>query len=385
MGLLMRAPIIAILLALLGGCSPLRLQVAPRVRPQDWSMQGGDLGRTNVARESLAPPLTVAWTFEAAAGFGASPAVTAESVAFIGTLKGEVEAVRLSNGRGIGGKDFGSAVTGTPALDNDMVYVPLAHDEESLIGYDYQLAVPRWRARAGGIETSPLLLGRSMYVTTLEGKLHCIDRSDGTILWSYELPRNLRTSVIRSSPASDSALIFFGSDNGDLSAVSAADGKLRWSARAGASILGTPSVRDGYVYAGSLDSTMYAFRASDGQLRWKRRLAGRIYGAQAVDGTHVYVGTAARTISCLDAATGAVRWTTPTDGVMNAAPLVSGRTLYAGSLGKTLYALDTESGAVLWQFATEGRIKTTPVIAQHLLLIFVEDRMVLALKQEEAR
>jgi outer membrane protein assembly factor BamB len=383
MGLLMRTRLLWLLLAFITGCSPLRLQVAPRVRAEDWPMQGGDIGRTNVAHEVLSPPLAVAWEFDAAAGFGSAPAVTAESVAFIGTLKGELEAVRLATGKGIGGKDFGSAVTGTAALDNAMIYVPLAHDEETLIGYDLESAAPRWRARAGGIETSPLLLEGNLYVTTLEGMLRCINHRDGTILWSYELPRNVRTPIIRSSPASDGTLIFFGSDNGDLSAVGATDGVLRWTAHVGSSILGTPSVRDGIVYAGSLDSTMYAFRASDGELCWKQRLAGRIYGSQAVDSAHVYVGTAARTISCLDALTGTLRWTTPTDGVVNTAPLVSGRILYAGSLGKTLYALDTENGAVVWRFATQGRIKATPVIAQHLLLVFAEDKLVIALKEKE--
>lgn len=376
--------IIAVLMVLLlSGCTVLKLQNAPHTHPADWMMFGGDIGRTNIAKEVIAPPLTVEWEYDASAGFSPYSVVAVDSIVFVGNLKGEVHAVKVSNGKGLGDKDFGSAIVGTPVIDDEMMYMVLAHDDESLQSYDLLKGVLQWRARLGDIETSPLLLDRRLYVTTLDGKLHCIDKRDGSIVWTYELPATVRTPIIHSSPSSDGDVIVFGSDNGRLYAVGVNDGTLRWTALTRASILATPSISNRMVFVGSLDSTMYAFHIATGELQWQRHLDARIFASQAVDQQSVYVGTVGRTVYCLDITTGNIVWKTSTNGAINSAPLVSGHNVYIGSIDKQLYALNRETGEIVWQYAANGRIKTMPVIAQQRLILLVEDRSVLGLKHKD--
>jgi outer membrane protein assembly factor BamB len=371
-----------IIVLLIAGCAILKLPSAPRVQSRDWNMYGGEIGRTNVAKEILIPPLTVAWEYDASAGFSPYSAAAVDTFLFVGNLKGEVQVIKIKNGKGAGDRDFGSAILGTPVIDDEMMYVVLAHDEESMQAYNLQSAVLQWRAHVGDVETSPLLLNRKLYVTTLEGKLHCIDKSYGTLVWTYELPRNVRTPIIRSSPSSDGNIIVFGSDHGNVYAVGASDGMLRWTARTRASIVATPSVSNGTVFVGSLDSTMYALDIATGAIRWTQPLGARIFASQAVDQQHVYVGTVGRTMYCLDAATGKIIWNMPTNGIINSAPLISGNIVYVGCADKNLYAFNKETGEAVWQYTAEGRIKTMPIIISDRLILLTEDRSVIGMKQK---
>lgn len=367
------------------GCSYIRLQQSLSSRPTDWVMYGGNAGRLNLAHEVLQPPLSMAWEYDASAGFGPSSAVAADSFLFVGNLQGEVHAVRISDGKGAGVFDFGSAIVGTPVLDRDLLYVVLAHDEESVIAYNLRFASIKWKAKIGDVESSPLILDKRLYVTTLTGKLVCLEKNDGMIAWTYELPSHVRTRIIHSSPASDSTLIVFGCDNGSVYAVGANDGKLRWSINTRKSVVASPSISRGKVFIGSLDSTLYALDVSTGKQLWAQPLGAKIYSSQAVDHNRVYVGTVGRTIYCLDAENGTIIWKVNTNGVINSPPLISGNVVYVGCIDKVLYALQGETGDVLWQFRTEGRIKTMPIISKNYLFVLAEDRSVIAFTHSGAR
>jgi len=375
---------ILLLICLLGGCSYLRLQQIPVPSREDWTMYGGGIGRTNVAHSSVDPPLARLWEYDASAGFSPYSGAIMGNYLFVGNLSGEVHVIDIPTGRGMGKYDFGTAIVGTPVVDRGLMYLALSRTEESLVAYNLVTAKIEWRAKLGDIETSPLLMNGRLYATSLEGSLICADSRNGEIIWRFTLPINLRTRTVRSSPASDGVVVVFGCDDGDVYAVGIDDGKLRWTAKTGGSVLASPSVTLGKVFVGSLDNTFYAFDAGSGKLVWKQALDAKIYSSQAVNDHAVFVGTSGRTVFSLDAQTGRVLWRTTTNSVVNAPPLVSGSAVYIGSLDKTLYAFDTASGEILWQYKSEGRIKTMPVAAGRYLFLFAEDRSVMAFKHSSS-
>ncbi|MFP3902827.1 MAG: PQQ-binding-like beta-propeller repeat protein, partial [Armatimonadota bacterium] len=64
---------------------------------------------------------------------------------------------------------------------------------------------------------------------------------------------------IDSSPALAGDLVFFGCDDGDIYALSAATGKQVWSFTAGAPITASPAISDGKMIIGSTDGAIYCF------------------------------------------------------------------------------------------------------------------------------
>ena len=371
-------------IVLCSGCGGLKLSEHLTTRQTDWIMSGGDIGRTNTAKEGVDPPLTVVWQTDAGAGLAESPGVITDNHLFVGNLHGEIHAVRVQDGKDLGNKRFGSALVGTPVVDGDMLFLVLAHDDPSMIAYNLHTGTILWKAALGDIESSPLLMNNHLYVTTLTGTLNCIEKTTGSIEWSYALPAGSRTTLIHSSPASDGNLIVFGSDGGGLFAVSCSDGSLRWKAAARSAILATPSVAAGRVFVGSLDSSMYAFDLTTGRLLWSTPLGAKIYGSQGVNERFVYVGTVGGVLYCLDAETGAVIWKTSVGSILNSTPLLSGSVVYVGCMDKKLYAVNTETGEVVWQYTAEGRMKSMPAIADTTLMIFTEDRSIVGMRHTVA-
>lgn len=373
------ARLIVCTLMLVSGCAHLRLHERVHTDPGDWPMYARIADRTNSAADIVEPPLTVAWEYDASAGFGASSAAASGGFLFVANLHGEVHALEAENGEGRGSKDFGSAISGTPAVAGDTLYIALAHDEQSLLAYNVHSASVLWRARLGDIESSPLLVGDRLYITSLRGTLFCLDRHTGAVLWHFRIPERL-VPLIHSSPASDGTLIVFGCDNGSLYATSASDGRLIWSAKTRGAVLASPSITDNAVFVGSQDSSFYAFEAATGKLLWSRPLGAKIFSSPAVRAGRIYAGTSGGIFFCLDGKTGNVVWKFSTNTVLGAAPVVSGDIVYTGCMDRTLYAFDGETGTIAWKDTLAGRLKTAPIVYRDRLILLVEDRSVIAMK-----
>lgn len=364
------------------GCSSIRLRTTMLSDDDGWRQYGGTVERTNFAHSELPPPLSVAWMVDASAGFGEYSVVVADSAVFIGNLQGEMIALHVRTGEHRGSFDFGSPIFGAPVVDGSMLYVAMANTEKSVFAYDCSSGSVLWKAALGGVETSPLLVGDKLYVTTLKGECYCIDKHTGDVAWKFLAPLFERTSFLHSSPASDGRVIIFGCDDGSVFCVKAENGKLEWRSRAKKSITGSPSIRNGKVFVGSHDEYFYSFDVTTGVVLWKQYLGASIYSSQAVDDEHVYAGTSGGEIVCMTTDSGRIVWKFKAQSAISCAPLLSGKILYIGSLDKNLYALDARTGELRWKYEAEARIKSMPVVWKNYLILPLDNRMVLGLKSE---
>jgi outer membrane protein assembly factor BamB len=374
-----------ICIIMLASCSYIQIEKTFHVRADDWQMYGGGENRSNVAQNKIQPPLTKLWEYNAGGGFSGYSVAIVDSTLFIGTLIGEVHLINLATGEKLGTTDFGTAIIGTPIPDEDVLYVPLAHDEMSIVAYNVRSGKNEWQQKMGDIETSPLLRDGKLFVTTLGGKLVCLNKTNGENVWTFTVPATGHSSMIHSSPASDGHAVFFGADNGSLYAVDINDGKLLWQTKTGGAVIASPSVIGGKVFFGSLDQTFYACDANTGTPVWKRALDASVVTAQAIDQQHVFVGTTGGSFYCMNKDDGTIVWKYTAKSVFNAAPIVTGDVVYAGCTDRTLYAFQANTGEVLWKLETEGRIKTMPVAWKEYLVVLTEDDVVMAFRPEGSK
>lgn len=369
----------------LPACSSIHSEKIFQTEPDDWQMYGGGIGRTNSALKTISPPLTKLWEYNTGAGVSAYSGAIADSTFFVGTLIGEVHLIDIVTGKGIGSTDFGASIIGAPAVDKEIIYIPLSNSEIGLVAHNVRLAKNEWQVTLGSIESSPLLIGDKLLVTTLRGKLICLNKITGEQLWMFAVPPGNRMNMIHSSPATDGSLVFFGSDDGTLYAVDINDGKLRWKASMEGALMSSPSVSGGKVYIGSTGEWYRAFNAADGKIAWEKSLGANIAASQAVDDRHVYIGTTGRVFYCLNKDDGSVVWKYTANSLFNAAPFVAGEIVYIGCADKTLYAFRANTGELLWQLKTDGRIKTMPVAWKQFLIVMSEDDAVLGLTTENSK
>src|SRR5262249_24056423 len=149
------------------------------------------------------------------------------------------------------------------------------------------------------------------------------------------------------------------------SAAGPALSSLRWQVDAHGPVRGSPTVLGdaSAVLFGSGDGHLYCVDAANGRERWHTALGGAVVSTPAVSGDLV-VGTAReRTVTAVDLATGRVRWRfeagkdLPFDWEWDywlSSPAIAENRVFVGSGDGELYALELSSGRRLWELSTGG-------------------------------
>jgi len=245
-----------------------------------------------------------------------------------------------------------------------------------------QLKGVKWTFRTNGpILTSPSIVGTVAYIGSDDGGFYAVDLATGKQLWKFST-----TGPVRSSAAVVEGVAYFGSYDGFLYAVDTASGKLKWKfetageRRFEAKNLhyskpvtqtspdfwdtwqSSPAVVNGIVYFGSGDGNIYAVDAASGQLKWKHGTGDVVHSSPAVADGIVYVGSWDSIFYALDTTTGAEKWhfQTGTDPQthnhqgIQASPAVIDGVVYFGCRDAHLYALDAKTGAKKWDFDNHG-------------------------------
>jgi outer membrane protein assembly factor BamB len=135
-----------------------------------------------------------------------------------------------------------------------------------------------------------------------------------------------------------------------------------------------PTATNSTVYAGGNGGQLVAINASTGNLRWSVKLASEFLESPAVssDGLSLFVATRSGHLYKINAATGATIWKRTADSLGTVT--VSGSTLYLGGYG-ALYALSASTGSVLWEAGFPGFFCciTAPTVANGLVFAGDED------------
>ena len=171
--------------------------------------------------------------------------------------------------------------------------------------------------------------------------------------WTAEIGNTLFNS-----PVADGDSVYQLETGGQLTALDAATGEVRWQVSTGGGQRGTPALSDDgsrvYVTTGG-NATLLALDAQDGTTNWTYDLGGEVptYGAPTVVEGTVYLATGngeAGSVHAVDAATGEGLWSTAIGGGVFFGPSVSdGVAVAASTATGRVVALDSSTGDLLWE------------------------------------
>lgn len=191
-------------------------------------------------------------------------------------------------------------------------------------------------------------------------------------LWKYETQGR-----ITSSPLFYENVIYFGSDDGKLYAVSAQGGEMKWSFDAGSEIRSSPMITSSEtVVFQSHDGIVYALDAKDGNVSWIFK-SGAVQGqsemdqwdyydaSASVDGDSIYIGSANGILYALQADSGALLWQFKAGAPIKATAAHDEERVYAGDWNGKLYAVNKKDGKLSWEYQTKPNmhhkaIQSTP-------------------------
>jgi outer membrane protein assembly factor BamB len=203
-----------------------------------------------------------------------------------------------------------------------------------------------------------------VFAGSTTGQLWCMNGA-GTQLWMYQAGGGIGAQPALSI---ERDTVYFGSDDGFLHALRAADGTRVWRVETRGAISRAPLVTEDVLYIATENDVIEAFDRASGEALWR-------YERQAPEGFYVtehsgltladrrlLVGFTDGAVVALDPSDGRVLWVRDTTADLAAqsqgdelrftdvdtTPVVMGELVYAASFAAGLYALEASSGSVRW-------------------------------------
>jgi len=292
----------------------------------------------------------------------------------------------------------GGQVVSSPAVSAGSVY--FGSNDHHLYALDLATGAEKWKFKTEGrIPSSPAVANGLVFFLSYDSNFYALDAATGTLKWKFATGGERRFAArhihgmepaaetmpdpfdfFLSSPAVAGGLVYFGSSDGNVYALDATTGGLKWKFQTGDIVHSSPAVADGTVFVGSWDTFLYALDASTGKEKWRFKTGEdhEIYnqvGIQAspalADGV-VYFGCRDSKFYALDANTGKQLWAFSNKGswVINSAAVRGGRVYFATSDTGLFRALDAKSGAPLYSLEfNHWPMLSSPAISGNALYI----------------
>jgi outer membrane protein assembly factor BamB len=221
-----------------------------------------------------------------------------------------------------------------------------------------------WERRIGRLNaSSPTYYKHRLYIVNLEpGHIVKLNATNGKIIWKKTLPGRAE-----SSPVVVGDSVYFGCENGELFSVSTVNGNTRWSTPLGGPVKSAPAYYGGHLYVGDYGGYMNSVDAKTGKLIWQTGSlgtgigGGEFYSTPAVAFGRVYAGNNDDRVYSFDTKSGELAWTYSTGGYAYSGPTVASTahsppTVYIGSFDGNVYALNAKDGSVRWSRGAGGQV-----------------------------
>ncbi len=284
----------------------------------------------------------------------------------------------------------GGPVYSSPTCDEGLVYV--GSDDGRLYCLDGQSGTAQWSYLTGGlIRCKPAIADSMVYVESDDGFVHACNKKTGTRVWrtfvgntgdKRVLP-DLTTSggntwdYMQSSPCIDSGVVYVGSADSCVYAMSSQTGSVLWTARTGNIVRSSPCVVGGKVYVGSWDKYIYAINKTDGSVAWSFNTGGFVPSSPRVSHGTLYCGSRSGYFYALDAALGTLQWShfySSSYPFVESSAAIENGVVYVGSSDLCkVFAFDAATGSILWSSTVPGDTWSSPILRAGTLYIGLAD------------
>jgi outer membrane protein assembly factor BamB len=324
----------------------------------NWPLFGYDRARTRyLPVRGIKPPFRKLWRFTDRPLLEFPPIYVGGRLYFVNN-SGFAYALDADSGRTLWKRRVGRLNASSPAYANHRLYI-VNLVPGHIVKLDARTGKTIWKKPLPGrAESSPIVIGRSVYFGCEDGNLYALSTISGNVRWVTALG-----GPVKSAPAYYGGRLYVGDYGGYMNAVDADNGKLAWQSGSlgpgfGASgqFYSTPAVAYGRVYAGNNDGRVYSFDIADGTLAWSYSTGGYAYSGPAVANTRhspptVFIGSFDGNVYALDAKDGGLRWSRSAGGQVIGSLSAVGDIVYAAEFtNKTTSGFMMRSGRRVFRY-----------------------------------
>jgi outer membrane protein assembly factor BamB len=238
-----------------------------------------------------------------------------------------------------------------------------------------------WKfATDDGIEGAPAIAKGVVYVGSTDEHLYALSLADGSLKWKY------KAGPIKAPPSVRDGKVYVGDSDGVFHCVDAAKGTKIWTFETGAEIISGANFAGDLVLFGSWDESLYCLD-KDGKERWKFKTQGPVNGSPAVVEGKTFVAGCDSQLHVLDAGQGKELAAVDLNGQAGATAAVVGERLYVGTMSNQFLAVDWKKGEVAWTAQPERaqQFYASAAVTDSLIVVGNRDKRVYALERETGK
>jgi outer membrane protein assembly factor BamB len=263
-----------------------------------------------------------------------------------------------------------------------------------------------WRSGIGSgggyravIMAQPVVQDGIAYAMDSDAVVSAFRLADGSRVWRFDTRReDVDSTNVGGGLAVADGTLYATNGVGDLVAVDAAKGTLRWRTDIGEPARSGPTVVEGRIFLTTMEDRLLAHAAADGHFLWSHvsndavtQMLGQ--GTPAVSQGLVVAGFGSGELAAVRADSGTVAWT---DGLsaghggsladfqsVRGAPVIAQGRVFAISMGGLLVAIDLPTGRRLWERQVTG--ENMPWLAGDWLFVLSIDQQLAAINALDGR
>lgn len=263
-----------------------------------------------------------------------------------------------------------------------------------------------WTAQIAGsskkqrLAASPVIGGGQLFAMDTEGMVHAFDAASGRQAWkaSFRLSEN-GGSVFGGGAAYDDGVVYVTTGLGEVAALDAKTGAIKWRVKAPGPLRGAPTIGFGAVFVMSQDNQIFSFNAADGAQLWNESASVSqtgVFGvaAPAAGQGTVIAGYSSGELVAYRYENGRQLWSdalartsiatsvsTLTD--IDADPIIDHGRVYALGQGGRMAAYELVTGQRIWELNLAGI--STPAVAGEWIFTLTDEAKLLCIAKSTGK
>ncbi len=233
-----------------------------------------------------------------------------------------------------------------------------------------------WTYEAGdAIESSPAIVGGTVFVGSQKGELVALSLENGAVYWKY----STGAAIGESSPAFSNGVVYIGDLNGVLHAVGASDGRRIWTFKAGNEIKSSPVVVGDRVLIGSYDQHLYCVSTRNGSMLWKIRTEGPVHATPGVSGGLAFIAGCDEVFRAIRISDGREMFTVSSGAYTGASPALRGGSAFYGTFNNEILMVSLKDRQVGWRYQHPQRqfpFYSSAAVANNRIVVGGRDKLV---------
>lgn len=327
----------------------------------------------------------------------AAAPVIGDGKLFVIDTEGMVNAYDASSGARLWSKSFrisgdgaSSVFGGGVSYDSGRVYLTTGTGDVAAL--DANNGEQFWKAHpAGPLRGSPTIAFNAVYVMTQDNQIYALNAADGKPLWNESASVGQAGVFGVAAPAAGQGTVIAGYSSGELVAYRYENGRTLWSDALARTSISTevgsltdvdadPIIDNGRVYALGQGGRMAAYELVTGQRIWELNLAG--ISTPAVAGDWIFTLTDDAELLCIARSSGKVRWMTKLrryrneekrdDPIFWVGPVLAGNRLWMANTNGLVVSANVMDGTATKFTELGNSVSLAPVVANNTIY-FLDD------------